>query len=116
MHVASTTYSNQENSYFTFKTQTEKNSKLLVNKIKIFLIDQLIYWLHVSKIIWRQQQALPGLDKFCIESWSLSVFKFSSLTKDERLSILQKYKSQEKLKILSGTVILIQRKIGFCSS
>ena len=46
--------------------------------------------------MYRKQRPLPGLEKFCTESCSLNVLKFSSFVKHDRLSILQKIKNQNK--------------------
>ena len=40
---------------------------------------------------------LPGLEKPCMESWSLNTFKFSSLVKHDRLSMLQNSKKLCKM-------------------
>ena len=46
-------------------------------------------WRVVTSIKLTDVNFLPGLEKPCKESWSLNTFKFSSLVKHDRLSMLQ---------------------------
>ena len=43
----------------------------------------------LTSIKYTEINFLPGLEKPCMESWSLNTFKFSSFVKHDRLSILQ---------------------------